>query len=221
MGGRSVLVTGGGRRIGRTICAALQARGWNVLVHTRDAADPLGVDLAADGAAERLFAAAVSAAPGLCAIVNNAAAFATARELPADAAARLLRVNAEVPCALTELLARHLAGTGRYGSVVNLLDTRVLGGRTAVTPYEVSKRTLLDATREQARRLAPGVRVNGVAPGPVLAPEGAADREKGGEILLARRPTSADVAAAVAYFLEAESVTGQVLAVDAGQSLMR
>ena len=214
----SVLVTGGARRIGLAICEELSARGWNVLSHSRDPDNPLCADFTQPDAAERLFAAAVARAPDLCAIVNNAAVFSTAAELPPDEASALWAVNVTVPVRLAELLAaRHAVGT-----VVNLLDTRVLGeGRyKSMAPYAASKLELARATVEQARRLAPMLRVNGVAPGPVLPPTDAANREKGGDILLPRRPTPADVASAVAFLLEAEAVTGQILAVDSGQCLL-
>ena len=216
----SVLVTGGARRIGRAICETLAARGWRVLAHSRDPRNPLRADLAEPDAAERLFAAAVACAPDLCAIVNNAALFSTAAELPADEAAALQAVNVTVPMRLAELLAAHLAARHLAGAVVNLLDTRILR-RFAPTPYAASKLALARATVAQARSLAPALRVNGVAPGPVLPPTDAASREKGGDILLPRRPTPADVASAVAFLLEAESVTGQMLAVDSGQRLLQ
>ena len=242
----SVLVTGGARRIGLAICEELSARGWNVLSHSRDPENPLASDFAkCDAAADRLFAAALKTAPDLCAIVNNAAVFSKAAELPPDEAKALWSVNVAVPVRLTELLAAHLAEHRATGSVVNLLDCRILGGyREEVggrdhrdhrdrrecreifgekgwDPYSKSKLALARATVEQARRLAPMLRVNGVAPGPVLPPTDPANREKGGDILLPRRPTPSDVASAVAFLLEADAVTGQVLAVDSGQSLAR
>ena len=216
----SVLVTGGARRIGLAICEELSARGWNVLSHSRDLENPLASAFAkCDAAADRLFAAALEAAPDLCAIVNNAAVFSKAAELPPDEAKALWSVNVAVPVRLTELLAAHLAEHHATGSVVNLLDCRVLGGGRVDSPYSKSKVALARATVEQARRLAPTLRVNGVAPGPVLPPTDPANREKGGDILLPRRPTPSDVASAVAFLLEADAVTGQVLAVDSGQSL--
>ncbi len=214
----SVLVTGGAKRIGAVLCDALRAHGWDVLVHARDARNPLAVDFAAPDAADILFERACAQAPDLRAIVNNAAAFATARELPPADAARLMRVNAEVPIRLTELLHERLKARGGRGEVVNLLDVRVL--RAAHTPYERSKRALLDATREQAIACAPHLRVNAVAPGPVLVPADAANSEPGGAVLLDHRPTPQDVADAVVHLLEAPSVTGQILAVDSGQSLL-
>ena len=240
----SVLVTGGARRIGRVICEMLAARGWRVLAHSRDPGNPLRADFREPGAAERLLAVALAQAPDLCAIVNSAAMFSTAAELPPDEAAALRAVNVAVPVRLTELLAAHLAARHMAGAVVNLLDTRILGvfhggqdtqdtqdtqgsqlasrynGR-ALAPYAESKLALARATVAQARRLAPALRVNGVAPGPVLPPTDAANREKGGAILLPRRPAPDDVASAVAFLLEAEAVTGQILAVDSGQSLLR
>lgn len=218
----SVLVTGGARRIGRAICEALTARGWRVLAHSRDPGNPLCADFLRPDGADRLFAAALAQAPDLCAVVNNAAVFSTAADLPPAEAAALRAVNVEAPVRLAELLASHLAKRHAAGAVVNLLDTRVLGeGHTRLAPYAASKLELARATVAQARRLAPALRVNGVAPGPVLPPTAVANREKGGAILLPRRPAPADVASAVAFLLEAEAVTGQILAVDSGQSLLR
>lgn len=217
----SVLVTGGTKRIGKAICDVLRARGWNVLVHSRDAANPLAADFADPAAPARLFAQACAAAPDLRAVVNNASLFSTARTLAPDAAARLLRVNAEAPDELTRLLGVRLAREGRTGAVVDLLDARILAPPAEPTPYEASKLALGASMRAAARRFAPCLRVNAVAPGPVLAPADTANREKGGAVLLGHRPTPEDVAEAVAFLLEARSVTGQILAVDSGQSLMR
>lgn len=224
----SVLVTGGARRIGLAICEALSARGWRVLAHSRDSRNPLCADFTRPGAAERLFAAVVAQASDLRAVVNSAAVFSTAAELPPDEAAAMRAVNVEAPVRLAELLAAHLAALRTTGATVHLLDSRILKDfkdskdlkSLAPSPYFASKLALMRATVAQARSLAPTLRVNGVAPGPVLPPADTADREKGGPILLPRRPTPADVAAAVVFLLEADAVTGQVLAVDSGQSLI-
>ena len=218
----SVLVTGGARRIGLAICEALSARGWRVLVHSRDPRNPLCADFTQPGAAERLFAAAVALAPDLCAVVNSAAVFSTAAELPPVEAAAMRAVNVTAPVRLAELLAAHLAARRATGAVVHLLDTRILKDlkSLAPSPYVASKLELARATVAQARSLAPTLRVNGVAPGPVLPPVDAANSEKGGPILLPRRPAPSDVAAAVEFLLEAAAVTGQILAVDSGQSLL-
>lgn len=216
----SVLVTGGAKRIGQAICAALRARGWNVLVHSRQAPAPLNVDFAESGAAERLFAAACCLAPDLSVIVNNAAVFSTAAALSPAAEQRVRRINVDVPARLTELLAERLRVEGREGAVVDLLDARIFREGLADTPYVRSKRDLKIRVLQAARVWAPTLRVNAVAPGPVLLPAAPTAHEKGGPILLARRPTPHDVADAVAFLLDAPSCTGQILCVDSGQSLL-
>ena len=80
----SVLVTGGAKRIGKAICDELRGRGWKVLVHSREAGNPLTFDLSDPLGPARLFQRACDLAPDLCAIVNNAAEFSTAAALPPD-----------------------------------------------------------------------------------------------------------------------------------------
>lgn len=216
----SVLVTGGTKRIGKAICDVLRSRGWNVLVHSREADNPLCADFSDEEAPARLFRKACEMAPDLCAIVNNASEFSTASALDCASTERLTRVNFTVPTKLTTLLSIRLQEQRKTGAVVDLLDARILPETFEMTPYASSKFLLMAMMREQARVLAPSVRVNAVAPGPVLLPTAAENHEPGGSILLERRPSPNDVAEAVAFFLEAESVTGQILAVDAGQSLL-
>ena len=208
-------MTGGARRLGKAIADALRARGWNVVAASRTSPDAaFAVDLAEPDGPARLFAAVTAAAPDLCAVVNNAGVFSHDAELAPDEAARLRAVNVDAPRALTELLAAHGGG-----AVVNVLDCRALGQVAGGnTPYLRTKRELLAATRADALRLAGRVRVNAVAPGPVLPPE--ACHERAGATPLGRHPTPREVADAVAYLLSAESTTGAVIPVDGGQSLL-
>lgn len=208
----TVLVTGGTRRIGKAISDALRNAGWNVLTssHVPDSGADFIRDLSDPSEAVKLYADALAAAPeDFCAIVNNAALFTG----DADA---LEAVNLTAPRKLTMLLG------GREGvkcSVVNILDSRTLGPSAASdSAYARTKRALLSDTRRYAAMFAANMRVNAVAPGPVLPPENV--HEPAGEMLLERRPTPEDVAAAVLYLLEAESVTGTVIPVDAGQHLL-
>lgn len=207
----TVLVTGGVKRLGKAVAEALRAAGWRVLVssHRADAGADFVADLAAPSGPAKLYAAALAAAPDLCAIVNNAALFE-------GDDATLEAVNLVAPRKLTMLLAGREDGVS---SVVNILDSRTLGPAGAEDlPYVRTKRALLADTRKFAALFAQTLRVNAVAPGPVLPPEGR--HEPSGEMLLDRRPTPEDVAAAVVYLLSAESVTGVVLPVDAGQHLL-
>ena len=134
---------------------------------------------------------------------------------PSGASARLTAVNLAAPQKLTRLMAGR--ETGR-GAVVNILDTRILGvAREGLDAYAATKAALLDDTRKAAALFAETLRVNAVAPGPVLPPT--AVHEKAGETLIGR-PTADDVAACVAYLLTARATTGAVIPVDGGQHLL-
>ena len=213
---KSVLITGGTVRLGKAIAERLRAEGWRVITssHRADAGADIVADLAEPMGAAKLYAAALQMLDGNPpdALVNNAALFT------GDAAA-LAAVNLEAPRKLTTLMAGREAGVG---TIVNILDTKVLDAyrrlSTPVDAYLDSKRELAAFTRSAAAMFAATLRVNGVAPGPVMAPTDV--HEKAGEMLLDRRPTPDDVAAAVSYLLGAESVTGAILPVDAGQHLV-
>lgn len=211
-GTKTALVTGGTVRLGAAIAAGLRARGWRVLTtsHRQDAGADLVADFAAPGGALALAdeLRRMRAAP-IDALVNNAALFT-------GSAGTVRAVGLEAPLALMRAFAE---GRETPGAIVNVLDCNVLRGEgSAATPYLEAKRRLRDETILAAMRWAPIVRVNAVAPGPVLAPVGV--HEPAGEMPLAQRPTPDDVADAVAYLLGAESVTGVILPVDAGQHLV-
>ena len=213
---KSVLITGGTVRLGAAIAARLRAEGWRVITssHRVDTGADIVADLAEPMGAAKLYAAALQMLGGTPpdALVNNAALFT------GDDAA-LAAVNLEAPKKLTMMMAGRETGVG---SVVNILDAKTLDGNrlqsAATDGYRSSKRELAAFTRSAAATFAATLRVNGVAPGPVLAPTEV--REKAGEMLLDRRPTPEDVAAAVSYLLSAESTTGAIIPVDAGQHLL-
>ena len=207
---KSVLVTGGTKRIGKAIADCLRTRGWNVVTssHRADAGADVVADLAEPMGPARLYAAACERAGGtLDAIVNNAGLFVGEK-------AALEAVNLEAPKKLTMMLA---GKEDARGAVVNVVDAKALVGGEPATDYLATKAGLVAYTRKSACLFADTLRVNAVAPGPVLAPTEV--HEPAGETLLERRPTAEDVAEAVAYLLEAEATTGAVIPVDAGQHL--
>lgn len=211
---RTVLVTGGTTRIGLAIAEHLRSIGWRVLTssHRADAGADIVADLSEPMGAARLYAAALAAFGGEPpdALVNNAALF-----VGDDAV--LEAVNLVAPQKLTMLMAGR--ETGR-GAVVNVLDAALLAKSdvaTSASPrYAETKRGLRDYTLKSAAMFAETLRVNAVAPGPVLAPCGV--HEKAGETPLGR-PTAEAVAKAVAFLLDAESTTGVVVPVDGGRHL--
>ena len=240
MAGKVAVVTGGGRRLGRTIALALAAAGYDLLVaygksetgarETAAAARGLGrrahvfgADLAARGECERVAASALGLFGSVDLLVNNAAHFVeeSLDELSAGTAGTAFRVNVIAPALLSRALASSLAD--RRGAIVNVGS---LGGRLFYrrhAAYSLSKAALAHLTRGLARRYAPDVRVNAVAPGGVRFEEGPAgpslppiDR-----IPLARHARPDEVAALVLFLAErARYMTGQTILLDGGRSLV-
>jgi len=217
---KTVVVTGGTKRLGLAIAERLRADGWCVITtsHRADVGADVVADLAEPMGAARLYAAALQLNGGNPpdALVNNAALF-----MGDDAT--LEQVNFIAPQKLTMLMAGRENGRG---AVVNVLDCRVLGeagengervrNGEKLSSYEKSKRDLLDYTMKSAAMFADTLRVNAVAPGPVLVPTDV--HEKAGPTPLGR-PTPEAVADAVAWLLSAEFTTGCVVPVDGGAHL--
>ncbi|MBU3971953.1 MAG: SDR family oxidoreductase [Alphaproteobacteria bacterium] len=234
----AALVTGGAKRIGRAICLELAAAGFDVAVHHRDSPDEaaplvdeisalgrravsLSADLADVAATHALVGRAAEALGPLSVLVNNASVFADDRleTLTGESWAAHMDVNLRAPV----LLAQAFAAQAPDGStVVNILDQRVLKPDPRFFSYGLSKSALWVATRTMAQALAPRIRVNGVGPGPTLpsvhqTPEEFEAEARG--TLLQRAGSPEAVAAAVRWLVDAELVTGQMIAVDGGQHL--
>lgn len=225
---RVALVTGAGVRVGRAIARDLARHGWTVAGHyrthpPRGLAAALQADLAhADGPGE-LARAFRQRFDRLDLLVSSAAAFdaLSLRETDAAAFDSQMDLNARAPLLLARSLLPLLRRSG--GAIVNVAD--VGGGLVpwkGYAAYCASKAALVRLTEVLALELAPRVRVNAVAPGTVLWPEGyppARRRELARRIPLGRAGDPSDVAAAVRYLADAPFVTGAVLPVDGGRHL--
>jgi NAD(P)-dependent dehydrogenase (short-subunit alcohol dehydrogenase family) len=233
------LVTGAARRIGRALALKAAEAGYAVAIHDRgrhpadaesvkgeiEAAGGLAAvvtaDLADAEALPRLIADAARAAGPLALLVNSASLFQDDRIAtltPASWDAHMA-ANLRAPVLLAQAFAAQ-AGAGAL--IVNILDQRVWRPTPQFFSYAVSKGALWHATQMLAQALAPNIRVNGIGPGPTLASihQSAADFAAEAEhVLLKRRATPEEIAAALAYLIDAPSVTGQMIAVDGGQHL--
>jgi NAD(P)-dependent dehydrogenase (short-subunit alcohol dehydrogenase family) len=245
--GRGVLITGGGRRIGRALALALAADGWVVVVHanrSREAAESLVAEIVAAGGR----AAAVSGdlarpdiAPGLIAaadegcaargarllaLINNASLFVHDDLITAtpDTFNHHVAVNLRAPLFLTQALLARMGATER-GCVINLLDNKIHALNPDYLTYSVTKVGLFGLTEMLALACAPRLRVCGIAPGLTLANEEFQTEETfartAADTPLGVGPTPDDLARAVRFILETPSFTGRVITLDAGQSLTR
>lgn len=239
--GKNALVTGASKRLGRETSLALARHGANLAIHynsSEETARSLAAEIRSMGvdavivqadlydseAVDRLFSEAWNGMGGIDFLVNNASIFPSGRleEMQLADLHRNLQVNAWAPFLLIRRFWRRLKGTDARGAVVNLLDTRLVGGDLVHAAYHLSKATLKELTTLTALEFSPELRVNGVAPGAVLPPE-----DKGEDYLatltsrlpLRERGYPGDIADATLYLLGATFVTGQVIFVDGGRHI--
>ena len=160
------------------------------------------------------------------AVVNSASTFEhdSAASFGFAALDRHLHSNTGAPVLLAQALHAHVTARQGSGAVVNLLDQKLWNQNPDFFSYTLSKAALEAAGTLLAMALAPAVRVVGVAPGLTLTSHFLSDEEfeqRHKLSPLGRSSTPADVASAVKFALENQSITGTTLLVDGGQHLMR
>ena len=237
---RVALVTGAARRLGRAIAIDLGRQGWSIALHVRqDDADARSAieELVASGARVQLFVADLSQVdrveelvPAVAerlgnptCLVNNASVFTydDVNTLTSQTWEQHFSVNAKAPVFLAKAMAASLP-TAETGVVINIIDQRVWKPTPHFLSYAGSKATLWAMTQTLAQGLAPRVRVNAIGPGPMLRSvhQSQADFDAQCAATPLQRATSTDdVAAAVRFIIDAQAMTGQMIALDGGQHL--
>jgi len=236
------LVTGAARRVGAAIARRLHAAGANVVLHYRGAegeaaqlekelnaaragsAMKVKGDLLAPVAPKVLVDAALQRFARLDILVNNASAFypTAIGQIELSHWEELIGSNLRAPLFLSQVAAPRLALAG--GVIVNIADIHAERPLKGYVVYSIAKSGLVALTRSLALELAPGVRVNAVAPGAIAWPEDGqfdpGERERIVASTPLRRTGNPDeIAQAVHFLCTAPFVTGQVLAVDGGRSI--
>ena len=239
-----VLITGGAKRVGASICRLLHASGANLMIHYRSSvseARALQAELnlqRANSAAliqgdllnlavlPSLVQETISHFGRLDVLINNASAYYATEigEIGEDQWEDLIGSNLKAPLFLSQAAAPELSK--QHGCIINITDMHVERPKKGYIVYSVAKAGLVTLTKSLAHELGPEVRVNAVAPGPVLWPE---DNPQFDEVyrqrvisqtLLKRIGEGNDVAKAVRFLIQdAPFITGQVIAVDGGRSL--
>ncbi len=240
--GKWALITGAGRRVGAAIARTLHGQGAGVAIHyRRSAADAealarelndlrpnsaltIEADLLDTGKLGTLVDKVTGHAGRLDILVNNASSFypTPLAGITEQQWTDLLGTNLKAPLFLAQAALPHLKAA--RGVIINIVDIHSIRPLRDHTMYGAAKAGLAFLTRALARDLAPDVRVNGVAPGAILWPEGGVSDQMRETVLkqipLKRVGEPADIASCVLYLVrDAHYVTGQIIAVDGGRSV--
>ncbi|MHB0972769.1 MAG: pteridine reductase [Thiobacillus sp.] len=243
MHGKVVLITGGAKRVGAASARLLHAAGANLMIHYRSSAtdaralqDELNAvrpdsvaliqaDLLDIGGLPALVHQTVATFGGLDVLLNNASSF---YPTPVGTIVEkdwidLMGSNLKAPMFLSQAAAPELKK--RRGCIINITDIHAERPMKSYVVYSVAKAGLVGLTKSLARELAPEVRVNGIAPGPIMWPEGDSNFDEVSRqrivshTMLKRAGDPTDIALAVRFFaMDTHYVTGQILAVDGGRS---
>jgi pteridine reductase len=241
---KAVLITGGAKRVGAAICRLLHAHGANLMIHYRSSINearalqaelnlqrPNSVaiihgDLLNLSVLPSLVKETVNQFGHLDVLINNASSYYPTEigEIDDEQWNDLVGSNLKAPMFLSQAAAPELRKN--HGCIVNITDMHVERPKKGYVVYSVAKAGLVTLTKSLAHELSPDVRVNAVAPGPVMWPE---DNPQFNEVyrqrvisqtLLKRIGEPNDVAKAVKFLIQdAPFITGQVIAVDGGRSL--
>ena len=243
MQGKVVLITGGAKRVGAAICRRMHAAGANLMLHYRasagearllqaelngaraDSVALIQADLLDLKAMPSLVEQTVQRFGRLDALVNNASSFYASPigEITAAVWDDLMGTNLRAPLFLAQAAAPTLRKS--QGAIVNIADIHADRPLKNYVVYSVAKSGLVALTRSLARELAPEVRVNAVAPGPILWPDDASFDEVSRQriishTLLKREGTPDDIARTVHFLLaDATYMTGETINVDGGRHI--
>jgi len=236
-----VLITGGARRVGAEMARTLHAAGASVMIHYRSSAAAAvaladefngtrprsaaihAADLSSPQAPETLVAATLLEFGRLDILINNASAFypTPVGKITLPQWEDLMGSNLRAPLFLAQAAASSLGL--RRGLIINMVDIHGLRPLKGYPLYSAAKAGLAMLTRSLARELGPEVRVNGIAPGPVLWPESDMDENLKREIIaktaLKRHGSPQDIARTALFLAkDAPYITGQIITVDGGRS---
>jgi pteridine reductase len=237
--GKVALVTGAGTRVGRAIALALGKAGMRVGVHyassqkgARDTAEEiirggseartLPGDLMDPATGPRLVEHTVKVFGTIDVLVNSAAVMlrTPVGEVLVEDWDAMFALNLRAPFFLSQVAARAMADRG--GAIVNIADLAAFETWRAYIPHSITKSGIVQMTRGLAHALAPKIRVNAIAPGPVLLPDGWT-QEQADKLIsttpLGRLGSPEDVAQAALYLLSADYVTGETIIVDGGRHI--
>ena len=239
MEANKIIITGGATRIGAAIARKLSSPNVEMVIHynkSKSNAEKLKKelsknktkvhlikgDLSKETDVNKIVKFAKSKLKYFDCLINNASLFENDKleNFTTDSWGRHLRTNLRTPALLSKEFAKNIRG--KNNNIINIIDQRVFKLTPYFFSYTISKTGLYTLTKTSAMSLAPNIRVNGIAPGPTLKNKRQTEKHFRKQYLstpLRKQANVQEICNAVDFLIKNRSITGQVIAVDSGQSL--
>ncbi len=239
MEARKIIITGGATRIGAAIAEELSGPNIEIIIHynkSKSKAEKLKTKLQKYGAIVNLVQGDLSKEKDISRIIkfskskmkffdcliNNASIFENdkLKNFNSDSWEKHISTNLKAPAFLSKEFSKNTRG--KNNNIINIIDQRVFKLTPFFFSYTLSKSGLYTLTKTSAMSLAPKIRVNGIAPGPTIKNKRQSEkhfRKQYLATLLKQQVNVEEICKAVKFFIENDSITGQILAMDSGQSL--
>jgi len=239
MEAKKIIITGGATRIGSAIAKSLAGYDVDIIIHfnkSKKSAQQLKIELEEMGSKVHLIKADLSninqvkkivpfsykKMKGLDCLINNASLFEKddLENFSDKSFSKHMDINLKAPAFLIKDFKKYVKN--KEANVINIIDQRVKKLTPFFFSYTLSKATLATLTTTAAMKLAPNIRVNGISPGPTLKNKRQSEKHFKAQwksTILEKQVNIDDICNLVKYFIESESVTGQIVNVDGGQSL--
>ena len=239
MEANKIIITGAATRMGAAIAKKLSGPGVEMIIHyntSRTEAEKLKKELIKNKTKVYLVKGNLAKEQDLKKIIkfskdklkyfdcliNNASLFENdnLKNFTSKSWGNHINVNLKAPAYLTKEFAKNTRG--KNNNIINIIDQRVFKLTPFFFSYTLSKTGLYTLTKTSAMELAPNIRVNGIAPGPTIKNKRQTDNHFKKQYLatpLKRQVNVKDICSAVDFFIKNSSITGQVIAIDSGQSL--
>ena len=239
MEARKIIITGGATRIGAAIAKQLSGRSKEILIHynrSKFKAEKLKKELSKNGTKiylvkgdlrkekdiRKIIKFAKSKLKYFDCLINNASLFENDKlaNFNNKSWEKHISINLKAPALLTKEFSKNTRGNDN--NIINIIDQRIFKLTPYFFSYTISKSGLYTLTKTSAMSLSPKIRVNGIAPGPTIKNQRQTEKHFKKQYLatpLKRQVDVNEICNAVDFFIKSRSITGQVLAIDSGQSL--
>ena len=237
--GRTALITGASKRLGRAMAEHLAGLGWNIIIHFNSSEEDaleledilrsgyplqkfyhIQADLSVTDEVEKLIPKIASEFGKIDLLINNASVFMPS--LISETSSKMLDKYFNIHLKTPFLLIRDFNNHFKNGTVVNIVDTRITSNDSGYAAYSLSKQSLWNLTRMAAFEFSPGIRVNAIAPGLILPPEGKDSDylEEMAQRIPMKKPGSIEtILKCLGFILDNEYLTGQLIFADGGENL--